>query len=631
LAPGSEFPRINLSGGEPEKGPSPAPAEPALDLKIDLIPPDQSFDSLPPKPDHHKPLHTSIPDRIPGELDSSDVGNFFTSLDKAVRARRLYQANNPVYQSFVATLRDALGRLWEVTNSLSVSVEEHGFRWEGDLFTVGEGRDNLSFLFYKDGIRYLTFLPTFEEEIENFLDVMHKSRALDQSSDDDMVTILWEKEFTAFQYSYVDALAEGLYLPDAVPVRQDQRVEPEQVQAELAGEAEELDTNLTPTAVQQGKPSVAASITREDFEETLYFLEPAELDLLREEVEKEWRRDLKADVLAAMFDRLEDPIPARQTEILRILRQLLPAYLGRGDLASASTVLIELNTILETSNILEEEQAQQARDLFAELSEPAALTQLLRSLEEGAIDPSGAELSIFLRHLGSQSLPLLLRHTETTRVIALQGRLRTAVQELARAYPDRLIELIKSDDEIIATGATTLAGQMALPSAAPAVATLLTRSSIPLRQAAVNALILIKSGAALEALQNALEDGDRDVRITAARGLTTLRYQPARNRLQAIIDGNRLRDADLTEKIAFFEAFGAVANADSVAMLDRMLNGKNLLRQKQTPELRACAAMALGRVGSPASRAALEKASTEQHPMVRNAVLKALRQEMSAP
>jgi hypothetical protein len=627
LAPGSDYRDLNLSGGEADPEGSRAP-EPAFNLKLDLITPDQTFDSPPPKP-VVRPLSTRLPGSNRIELESSDVSGFFVALDKAVRARRLYQANNPVYLSFVATLRESVARMWDVTNSLSVTVEEHGFRWSDHTFSVGEGRDNLAFLFYKDGIRYLTFLPTFEDEIDSFLHVMHKSRALDQHSDDDMVTILWEKEFTAFQYSYVDALAEGLHVPDSVPLRQDERIKPEEVQAELEAAEADAGPSETPTAMQQGKPSVAATITREDFEETLYFLEPAELDHLRVEVDKEWRRDLKADVLSAMFDRLEDPNPARQSEILRILRQLLPAYLGRGDLASASTVLIELNTIVEAHAVLGPEQEQQARELFAELSEPAALTQLLRSLEEGAIDPSGAELGIFLRHLGHQALPLLLRATETTRVPALQTRLRTAVQQLGRAHPDRLIELIKSEDEIIAAGATNLAGQMALPSSAPAVATLLSRASIPLRRAAVDALILIKSGAALEALQAALEDDDRDVRIAAARGLGTLRYQPARNRLQAVIDGSRLRDADLTEKIAFFEAFGAVANADSVALLDRMLNGKNLLRQKQSPELRACAAMALGRVGSPASRAALEKASTEQHPMVRNAVLKAMKQELT--
>ena len=617
---------MNTSKGEPNQG-SPTPAF-AADFKLDLVPTDQSFDSLKPKSPASK--YASPEDRDPDELHSSDVGNFFLALDKAVRARRLYQANNPVFLGFVQTLRDALARLWGVTNSLSVTVEEHAFTWEEHSFSVGEGRDNMAFLFYKDGIRYLTFLPTFEDEIDAFLDVMHKSRVLDQQSDDDMVTILWQKEFTAFQYSYVDALAEGLYVPDAVPLRSVDPIEPEQIQADIAEEAD-FEAEQAPTAIQQGKPSVAASIRREDFEETLYFLEPSELAIIHEEVEKEWRRDLKADVLAAMFDRLEDPMPDRQTEILRILRQLLPAYLGRGDLASASTILIELNGIVESADVLGPEQEQLARELFSELSEPAALSQLLRSLEEGAIDPSGVELGIFLRHLGSQALPLLLRATETTRVATLQGRLRVAVEQLGRAYPDRLIELIKSEDEIIAAGATNLAGQMALPSSAAAVVSVLGRPSIPLRRAAVDALIQIKSGTALEGLQRALEDDDREVRIAAARGLTTLRYQPARNRLETIIEGNRLRDADLTEKIAFFEAFGAVANAESVAMLDRMLNGKNLLRQKQSPELRACAAMALGRVGSPASRAALQKSASEQNPMVRNAVLKAMRQEISAP
>jgi hypothetical protein len=37
--------------------------------------------------------------------------------------------------------------------------------------------------------------------------------------------------------------------------------------------------------------------------------------------------------------------------------------------------------------------------------------------------------------------------------------------------------------------------------------------------------------------------------------------------------------------------------------------------------------MALGRVGSPAARAALQKSSAESNPIVRNAVIKALRQE----
>jgi HEAT repeat protein len=61
-------------------------------------------------------------------------------------------------------------------------------------------------------------------------------------------------------------------------------------------------------------------------------------------------------------------------------------------------------------------------------------------------------------------------------------------------------------------------------------------------------------------------------------------------------------------------------------MLDRLLNGRRMFG-KESQEIRACAAMALGKVGTPAARASLQKAAQETNPMVRNAVTKALRQE----
>lgn len=599
---------------EPE-GDTPPPSGALVDLKLDLLPVEETGSAVPVQ------RLTSNDD-----LPHAEVTALFQALDKTVRARRLYQANNPVYHGFLNTLREAFATLWSVTSALRLKVEEHVFRWEGRPYTVAEGRDSLAFLFYKDGIRYVTLLPTFEEELDAFLDLVHKGRHLEHG-EDDMVTLLWEKEFSALQYSYVDALAEGIELPDGVPVREVDAVQPESIRTDVAAAPPAPEQ---PYAVQQGAPPVVASISRDDFQETLYFLDHDELEYLAEEIRLESVRDVKTDVLNALFDRLEEPFPNRQTEILRILRQLLPAYLGRGDLASASRILVELSAVLEQGVGFEEEQLRDAQRIFDELSEPAALTQLLRSLEEGAIDPGGNELGVFLRHLGPQALALLIRATETTGVTALQARLRTATEGLGRAHPHQLIQLVRSDDDTIATGAARLAGQAALGAAAQAIVALLGRPSAQVRRVAVEALIQLRSAPAMEGLQQAIEDGDRDVRVAAARGLAALRYQPARARLDGVIQGSRLKDADLTEKIAFFEAFGAVANADSVVMLDKLLNGRNLLRQKQPPEIRACAAMALGKVGTPASRAALERAGDEAHPMVRNAVMKALRQERGA-
>lgn len=564
-------------------------------------------------------------------IPAEHVVELVNALDKAVRAQRLYQANNPVYQGFLKALHGSVGAVFESGSSLTLQVEESGFRWYGQQLQTGGGRDNLAFLFYKDGVRQLTFLDGFGDELDRFLTVVHRARLADQHNDDDMVTLLWEEEFTCFQYSYVDALAEGLQLPDGdQPPIVSSTGEPVEVDAEAI--RKEIETGgpveEQSPAIASGMPSVASSITRDDFSETLYFLEDEEMKALQREVEREWTRDTKRDVLNALFDRLEDPMPEWQDEILRILRQILPAFLSRGDLRSASYIVVELDQVARTAQLTETAQREADR-LFAELSEPAVLSQLLRSLEEGAIQPDPAELGVFLGHLGPKALPILLHGVETTKTPGLQARLQQAVETLARDHQSEVVRLLGSDDTAVACGAARIAGKLSVADAVPGIVQLLGRSDPSVRRIAVEALISIRSAAALDALQDAIEDDDRDVRLLAVRGLASLRYLPARARLEKMLESRIVRDADLTEKMAFFEAFGAVASADNIDTLDRMLNGRKLFN-RQSPELRACAAMALGKINAPAARTSLEKAADDAQPIVRNAVLKALRRERGA-
>jgi HEAT repeat protein len=557
-------------------------------------------------------------------IPHSEIGELLLSFDKAARAGRLYAENNPMYHGFISSFITVIGRLWDRIPSLTIHVEEHGFRCYARSFAVGEGRESLPFQFYKDGIRVLTFLPGFEDEAERFLRVVNAARQMDTRSVDDLVTLLWEQEFTAFQYSYVDALAEGFDVPEGVPLSTAQ-IEPEKIAQEVqsGGDPEE-----TAPAVQQGMLTVAATVTREDFEETLYFLEQEEMEYMRQQVELEWTRDTKAHVLDALFDRLEDPIADRQLEILRILRQLMPAYLGRGDLLSAARILEEVNQVLESKQLLSEEQRKEAQELIRALSDTQVLGQLLSALEDGSIDPGAEELSVFLANLSAEALPLLIRSAETTEAVQLRKRLRSAIEGLGKEHPRVLIGLVGSEEAPVALGAGRLAGQLQLTDAAPHIASLFRRVDAAGRRVAIEALVLLKSSISMAAAQEALEDEDREVRIAAARGLAGARYQPARPRLEALISGRTLREADLTEQIAFFEAFGAVASADGVKMLDRLLNGRRLLG-KETPEIRACAAMALGKVGTAEARKVLQESAQDPHPMVRSAVTKALTGEGS--
>jgi HEAT repeat protein len=86
-----------------------------------------------------------------------------------------------------------------------------------------------------------------------------------------------------------------------------------------------------------------------------------------------------------------------------------------------------------------------------------------------------------------------------------------------------------------------------------------------------------------------------------------------------------VRDADLTEKMAFFEGYGTLCGDGGVPHLDSILNGKGFLGRREDAEIRACAAIALGRVGTPKAQESLRKAAAEKDIVVRNAVTRALR------
>ena len=109
------------------------------------------------------------------------------------------------------------------------------------------------------------------------------------------------------------------------------------------------------------------------------------------------------------------------------------------------------------------------------------------------------------------------------------------------------------------------------------------------------------------------------------RALGARAHRAALPRLEAAVKSKALREADLTEKMAMFEAYGSLCGDGGVSLLDTILNGKGFLGRREDAEIRACAAMALGRIGGDRAADALRRAGSEKDVLVRNAVNRASR------
>lgn len=558
----------------------------------------------------------------PSTLPVDEVRALFVVLTKALRAHQLYDENNPVYQRFVSQLGESLQALWGRMDRLPISVEENRLMWMGEPVYESDSRtDSLAFLLFKDGIREFTIHERLEtHELELFLKVLNKARDL-RPEGDDLLTVLWEIDLKYFTYTYVDLLVEGLDLPTGgdKPLGGFEQI----LQAEMGEDALPGAEDQAGLEAGQDSPS---QVNTDDFNPTLYALDPTEMGRLQREIQAEMDRDLRGDVLAALFDRVEEPrFRDRQREILEIFQILLPNFLSRGLLSSAGSVLEELSRLLASDEALTKEQQAVAEGILDEVSGAETLKELIQALEDGSISPDPVELAGLLKHLRSDSLGPLLRASEEADDPKIKTIIQDAVKGIARKYSGALIRCLGAEDPVVVAGAVALAGSLQLRDAAQHIANLLTHESASVRIAAVRAAADLKVSVAVGGLPKALSDPEREVRIAAAKALGTLRYRPAVPHLKKVLEGKEIRLADISEQIAFFESYGLIRDPDGVSLLDGLLNGRGFLGRKESGEIRACAALALGKMDTPEATAALEKATAEQDPVVRSAINRALR------
>ncbi|HJU73492.1 MAG TPA: HEAT repeat domain-containing protein [Gemmatimonadaceae bacterium] len=539
------------------------------------------------------------------------VTDLLSHLTRAIRAHQLYLHNNPTYLRAIESARRAFQSVWNHTEEIAFEVTETQLKWE-DRVVLNEpdkATESLPWLLYKDGVRELRLLRDVEQqELTDLIDLLCRVRRA-SADEDDLLTLLWEREFNCVRYRYVDLTLE------AEPI---ERLD-DGARARLKDSAKEqapLQEQILPAGV----------VSLDAFDTTLYFLDESEIEYLRNQIRAEYAADLRKNVLDALLDIYETQADERiRREIVELLNLLLVTLLVGGHYSVAAYLLREVRVSSEKAAGLSGPEREALLSLSAKLSEQDVLTQLLTALDERADLPPEEDLESLFAELRGSALGIVflwLSRLQSPRVRAL---LEKAADRLASANTAELVKLIASAEREVSLEAVRRAGAMRANGAVPALAKLMTQPDPALRLAAVVALGEIASPGALQHLEKAIDDHERDVRVAAAKVFAARTHRPALARFEGAIKSRRMDGTDLTERMAFFEAYGAMCGEAGVALLDGFLNNRSLFGKKSDPELRACAAKALGKIGSAKALESLRKSSDDKDVLVRTTVNKALR------
>jgi hypothetical protein len=575
-------------------------------------------------------------ERTPPPFDPAVVDGALRAFDKAMRAYQLYEGNtnNPSYARAIEGARASFSPLWNETDSVTLGVQDTQFVWFDAPVHVQEGKssDSLPWMLYKDGVRELTLSQGFEgAELDRFLEILQRARRA-TTVDDDLLTMLWEQEFACLQYRHVELALDGVPIdPAATPGRwpagRGEVVDDPADALDAAREEQPDQEGGVPGGSAAAPPPPSGVVRMEDFDSSLYFLEEADVKFFRDELAREYEADLRRIVLDALLDIFELQVDALvRKEIVANIDALVLHLLAGRQFAHVAYLLRETKAVLERAREVAPETREHVLALADRLSEPAALSQLLQAMDESDALPPKADLEELFQQLRPGALGTVFRWLSQSQNASLKPLLEAAADRLAASNTGEVVRLIASGEGPIAIEAVRRAGALKTPAAVGALGKVLNEPFRDLRVVAVGALVEIGTPGAMQALEKAIDDSDRDVRIAAMKALAARAHRPALPKVTQAVKSNAIRDADRTERLALFELFGILCGDGGVAYLDELLNPKGgLFSRKEDPELRACAAVALGKVGTPRAMDVLRKAANEKDVVVRTAVGRAMR------
>lgn len=518
------------------------------------------------------------------------------ALLKARKTIRMYPENNPIYKKTVDESFSKFAEVFNYRDDLPLKIKQNEIFLDSEqIYLNPEKDDNLALFFFKDGLRELTFSKGLsEEELEDFLRIISLDFERD-AADDDIVTLLWEKDFQNIKY-----------VADETFLMEDETYEI-QAEREIKSKAPETDEVLK---------AYAAAFESEDVKEiSIINLTDKDLQALVKEMERDLL-DKTPKIYEILFEMLSHSESAAEYEdVHRLLRDVFSFSLRQGNLKTVVDIMKKTKELTENpstpdmvkrqvnlllSSVNSAESVRSVGEIFsadAEVDENV-LNEYMAFLDKDAIAP-------FMELLGE--LESIRGRKIVINILIQLGR--KDIPAIARGLHDQRWYLVRNIIYILRHIGDKKAVEYLLSSA--------KHTDERVRKEAIKTLGELKSPLALQTLKECLVDADSSIRRSAARSLGNIGSETAKRIILENVSGNEFRDREFDEKREFYEVLANWNDAEMTDLMLKTLKKKGFFRKVRYDENRACAAHSLGLMGSKDALPALYKLRDSNNRLLR--------------
>jgi hypothetical protein len=530
----------------------------------------------------------------PIEERAKSTKELIQTLLQTIKTYRLYDAHHPTLTRLLDRLRGDFDRYFGEFDSFSIQVGEHQLFYQGDaVYESPDVKGSLAFLFFKDGIREIQFFKGLEyKELEDFLIVIRENEMVNHL-EDDLVTLLWEKDFAHIDFVIVDDFLkeDDTTIPstfeDLLKGMEHTGLRGESIRKTSGGaEIEEASMGGTEALKQLLLPSSKPSLVQ------AYALSHDAIKEIDQEVEEEQQLEYLSilnDELIEILLHLTEDADAHEN-IIAYYKQIIESLLEKGEIKKVVTILKDFDILLG-SLVLKDKQLAPIRAILEIASNPHAVELLGNTIKEnGAMDSEG--VLQYFQFLTKQAIDPLCRLLKELESGNWRELICDRLTELCKDRIELLSKYLSDPDALFVFYIISILGRVGHPSTLEYLRKMVIHHDPKIRGEILQ-LISQFGGKGTALVQRLLKDPLPEIRGKAALVLADMDKAQAVKLLSDMILSKDFYKRDYEEKVSFFKALGKTGSKEVITILSTIAKKGSWFKGAKWNEMRLCAANTL--------------------------------------
>ncbi|MEM1026182.1 MAG: HEAT repeat domain-containing protein [Myxococcota bacterium] len=475
----------------------------------------------------------------------------FRLLLKGIKNIHIYRHAEVRFPEYMQPAHTALTRFLNEHESLAFKIEPFAVKLKDAVVHEDEDRENLTYRFYKDGVRYLIFRRGLTvDELVSF--VLLAIENLDEAAlmQEDMVTRLWKRELQFIETVVVESFGFDDVSEEEVEIEIEKVIG--HLRKQLAANSDDIarfarldvaDLELKLDDIEQVRGGIISGRTAlpQDRAE-------AQDDLITEDKDR-----LFPKMVFILFQLLEQDGSAEDWALLSdAFTLVLDAQLVAEDIKAVTALLRRFQSVADKPlpddrRELAEKMGMLIKDRMLDPQRLEALNRYMSSTRDFDAESVRTYLSICTEAQLEALLDLLVKQERS------EGRnlLIEVLAELGKSKPEAFAKRLSSGASNVVKDMLELLARIQPKNLTELVAKTLGNDNLMIRLQGLKVLAKSKDEKALRYIERACRDKEMQVRLGAYRALA----QKA-----------PLRSADFLVKIARSEAFAGFDQREKVAV-----------------------------------------------------------------